>query len=65
MFFSSTRKGNPLTGLAFYDKFSRVILQVGKEGYANKTLKLAEDERILGFRSAGQFMSLPDTHINF
>ena len=30
MFFSSSRKGNPLTGLAFYDKFNRAILQLGK-----------------------------------
>ena len=65
MFFASSRNGNPLTGLAFYDRYNRAILQVGKQGYAKKTLILAEDEKIIGFRSAGPIMSLSATHTQF
>lgn len=65
MFYAASRKGYPITGLAFYDKFGREILQIGKSGYANKTLTLADDEKIIGFRSSGKFMSLEASQTHF
>jgi len=53
LFYSNIRKGKPLLGLTFYDALGRKIMQVGHLSMNKTVLKLAEDEKIMGFRSSG------------
>jgi hypothetical protein len=63
--YSDARAGKPLTGLVFYDEHNKVLLKIGKDGFNVKSVTLAADEKVVGFRSAGPYDNCQASHLHF